>query len=475
MSYRHTTDSTRNRTVVIVDDEPSVLHVLDHALSRQGYCCELLSDGTSLLPTIQEHNPFLVMLDMRLRKDSGLTLLKQIKERFPEVVVLIMTGFPSIETAVQAIHLGALDYLTKPFEIDDVLLRVRRAWEHYALVVENRTLRGQLNRQRGEVRLTGQSRAMLRAIDTIRRVAASDANILITGESGTGKELAARAIHENSHRNDQPFVPVDCVALPDPLITSELFGYEKGAFTGAEEQHDGLFKAAAGGTLLLDEITELSRDTQAKLLRVLQEKQFRRVGGRELLTVDVRIISATNRDPEEAVKAGTFRLDLYYRLNVIPVCMPPLRDRKEDIPLLVRQFLLDRAVGYEHPSKTISAGALACLARHDWPGNVRELENLIHRLDIMVSADVIEAHDVATALSTDHSWHRDPSGLLDLPFKAAKRKWATHFEREYLTRLLAKHDGVVTRAAEAAGINRKTITRLLAQLKNDSTPADHDS
>ena len=451
-------------TIVAIDDDAAMLRVLDRMLSSAGYLCVSLTDGREAVAALREHRPFLVICDLFMPEISGLDVLRQIRGEDSEQLVLMMSGAPTLEVAVEAMQIGAFDFLRKPFDKKEICLRVDRAREHDGLRHENERLRLELVKSQRSGRILGQSTVITEVTDTIAAVADTDANVLITGESGTGKELVARELHDRSGRSEQPFVAVDCVSLPDQLIAGELFGHEKGAFTGAEEQRVGLLEMAQGGTLFLDEITELGTDVQAKLLRVLQERQFRRVGGRELMDADVRIISATNRDPQQAVKDNLFRLDLYYRLNVIPVRLPPLRDRRDDIPLLAERFLADFCSQHRRPPKHIETEAMALLRNNPWPGNVRELKNLIQRLVVMVPHDSVTEHDVQGLLDDSDSPSGDPEALLDLPFKEAKEILTQRFEKRYITHLLDQHHGVVLHAAEAAGVNRKTFTRLIAEL-----------
>jgi len=450
-------------SILVVDDDPRILALLEAMLTSEDYPCVTLNDGRKALAMVEKHQPFLVLSDLFLGNVTGLDVLRELKERDPEQMVIIMTGSPSIETAVPAIQMGALDYLSKPLEMKQVILKVRQAWDRYGLLAENRRLKAELEKRKKETRLVGHASVITKVVDAINTVAATDVDVLIHGESGTGKELVARELRDKSNRADKPFVPVDCVALSDQLISSELFGHEKGAFTGADQKRVGLFELAHGGTIFLDEITELGMELQAKLLRVLQERQFRRVGGRDLIDADVRIVSATNRNPKEAVDEKRLRLDLYYRLNVVPIKVPPLRERREDIPLLADHFLHGFCEEHHRPMKRIEPPALDALKQHDWPGNVRELQHLMRRFVIMTPGDAIGAHDVREALSGDAPPLPDFSDLFDLPLKDAKRKWAKEFEKEYITRLLQQHGGVITRAAEAAGVDRKTLTRLAAE------------
>jgi DNA-binding NtrC family response regulator len=391
---------------------------------------------------------------------SGLDLLAELRNRFPALMVMIITGDGTVESAVAAMQLGALDYLRKPLSPQEVCIRVERALERYALTVENSALRTKLDDRRRHTSIVGASSAIRRTIDTIRLVAASDASVMICGESGTGKELVAREIHDKSERAGKPFVPVDCVAMPEQLIASELFGHEKGAFTGATDERVGLLDMGRGGTVFFDEITELDMDLQVKLLRVLQERQFRRIGGRKLLDLEVRILSATNRVPQQAVQDGVLRQDLYYRLNVIPIQVPPLRERREDIPLLVDHFLHVLSERHHRPMKQLTPPALELLRHHPWPGNVRELQNTVHRLFVLAAGESIQDVDVRAAMESQPATAQDSVRLLSLPLKEAKRQWAKQFEREYLVQLLAAHDHAIGRAATAAGVNRKTLSRL---------------
>lgn len=449
-------------TILMVDDEPLTLRFLERVLARTEYRCVAIGDGNDVMPMIAAHDPFLIISDLFIGDVSGIDVLREIRAKYPEKIVIMVTGSPSVETAVAAMQMGALDYLRKPFEAKEIILRVERARQHYDLVAENIELRNKLDRR--QTTIVGQSPKVQGVIDTINMVAATDASVLVSGESGTGKELVAREIHDRSARAGEPFVPVDCVALPDQLLTSELFGYEKGAFTGAAEQRLGLFEIAAGGTIFLDEITELGVDLQAKLLRVLQEKKFRRVGGRDLIDAQFRIVSATNRDPQQAVRDGVLRQDLYYRLNVIPIELPALRERGDDIAVLADHFLFEFSEEHHRPGKSISPGAVEALQAHSWPGNVRELRNLIQRLVIMTRTDVIEGGDVRAALAGEAVVEDDDSGVFELPFKEAKQRCVERFEREYIRQLLARHNGVIIRAAEEAEVDRKTLSRIIAEL-----------
>jgi two-component system, NtrC family, response regulator PilR len=384
--------------ILIVDDERSLRDVLGIMLKRAGYDVSVASDGDEAIARIEKELFDLVITDLKMPKTGGLDVLKAVKDASPDSVVLIITAFASAESAVEAMKLGAYDYLTKPFQVDEVQLIIRNALEKRRLSTENMLLKREMAAKTLQAKLIGKSDAMQKVFDVIKKVADTKSNVLICGESGTGKELVARAIHASSARARMPFVPVNCSALPETLLESELFGYMKGAFTGAATNKAGLFEVANGGSIFLDEIGETTPATQVKLLRVLQEREFRRVGGTQDVKVDVRVIAATNKDLERAVTEGTFREDLYYRLDVIPIMLPPLRQRVEDIPMLAQHFLekYSRAGGTSAPA--LSAEVLKLLMAHEWKGNVRELENLIERSVAFGGGAMIKEADVAAWL-----------------------------------------------------------------------------
>jgi DNA-binding NtrC family response regulator len=381
--------------------------------------------------------------------------------------VIVITGFATIESAVQAMREGAFDYLPKTFSMDQLQVAVDRAFRHRQLVLENRNLRGQLQETLGFENIIGRSPAMARVFELVRKAARSEANILILGESGTGKELIARAIHANSPRAAQPFVPVDCASLPENLLESELFGHEKGAFTGAVRSKPGLIETAHRGTLFLDEIGELTLPLQSKLLRVIQERQIRRVGSTTQIDVDVRIVSATNRNLRESVAKGEFREELYYRVNVIAIALPPLRDRAGDIPLLVHAFL--KRYGQGRVTR-IADDALAALEAYPWPGNVRELQNVVERACALADDDTVRRRDLP-----DYVLHAEPlksatatarlpeTGAAGLTLQEARERWMRTLESAYLRELLDRHGGNISAAAKAAGIDRKTFHRLVSK------------
>src|ERR671931_2130669 len=384
--------------VLVVDDERSMRELLAIMLKQAGHEVRVADGGEAAIRALQSHTFDLVITDLRMRQVDGLAVLRAAKEHSPQTVVLVVTAFASTETAVEAMKLGAYDYLTKPFKLDEIKLTIANALERKRLQDENRALKRQLRRERSFENFIGKSRQMLDIFDTIRKAAESVSTVLVTGESGTGKELVARAIHDESPRRNGPFVSVNCGAIPETLMESELFGHVKGAFTGAVADTIGLFSAAAGGTLFLDEITEVPPAVQVKLLRAIQEREIRRVGDARDVKVDVRLIAASNRDLVKAVADGVLREDLYYRLNGIPIHLPPLRERTEDIPLLVAHFIGRVAKDIGKTVLGITPDALAVLERYHWPGNIRELENVIERAIVLGSGEQITPEAFPAAL-----------------------------------------------------------------------------
>jgi two-component system, NtrC family, response regulator PilR len=366
--------------ILVVDDEQSLREVLSIMLKRAGYAVTCASDGEEAVEQLTKEIFDLVITDLRMPKVDGMEVLKAVKSASPETVVLVITAFATADSAVEAMKQGAYDYLTKPFQVDEVQLIIRNALEKRRLSTENMLLKREMASQSSFAQLVGQSDAMQKVFDLVRKVADSKSNVLICGESGTGKELVARAIHYNSSRSTAPFVAVNCSAVPETLLESELFGHMKGSFTGAISNKAGLFEVANGGTIFLDEIGDTTPTIQVKLLRVIQEREFRRVGGNQDIKVDVRVVAATNKDLEKAVADGSFREDLYYRLDVIPIKLPPLRLRSGDIPLLVTHFLDRFSKESGKPTPVLMPEAMQVLLAHEWRGNVRELENLIERV-----------------------------------------------------------------------------------------------
>ena len=458
--------------ILIVDDEKNIRTALTGVLQDEGYRVAEADSGEAALKVLRQVPPDLVILDIWMAGMDGLATLAEIKRLHPEVAVLMISGHGTIETAVRATKLGAYDFIEKPLSLEKTTLAVRHALDAQQLYRENVALRQRLE-QRYE--LVGESEVIQKLREQIAAAAPSNGRVLIRGESGTGKELIARAIHRQSHRVAKPFVEVNCAAIPEDLIESELFGHEKGAFTGATMRRRGKFEMADGGTLFLDEVGDMSLKTQAKVLRVLEEQTFERVGGTESLRVDVRIIAASNKDLEGEIRAGRFREDLYYRLNVIPFDVSPLRQRREDIPLLAAYLLKQFCREYGKREKTLSPGALSILREHSWPGNVRELRNVIERLVIMVSEDRIEAEGVGTALGPRPSGPepapeaRAPETVpeADLSLREARER----FERDYILQRLRENGWNVTRTAEKLGIERSNLHRKLRALEIEAPPA----
>jgi len=449
--------------ILIVDDERSLRDVLSIMLKRAGYDITVASDGDEAIARIEKELFDLVITDLKMPKAGGLEVLKAVKEASPDSVVLIITAFASAESAVEAMKLGAYDYLPKPFQVDEVQLIIRNALEKRRLSTENMLLKREMAAKTMQARMVGTSDAMQKVFDVIKKVADTKSNVLICGESGTGKELVARAIHASSARARMPFVPVNCSALPEALLESELFGYMKGAFTGAAANKAGLFEVASGGSIFLDEIGETTPATQVKLLRVLQEREFRRVGGTQDVKVDVRVIAATNKNLEKAVAEGLFREDLYYRLDVIPITLPPLRQREEDIPLLAQHFLekFSRAVG--KPVPALSPDAVKLLMAYEWKGNVRELENLIERAVAFGGGTTIKEEDIAGWLhrpspATKSAYPTDlPAEGLDL------ERLVDSIEKDLLLKALERAKWVKKRAAKLLQLDARSFRYRLSK------------
>ena len=450
--------------ILVVDDEEDMLENCSRILDRLGYESLLESDGGKGVVRFEQEHPMVTLTDLRMPGMDGLEVLRTIRQIDPDALVILFTAFATVETAVEAVKEGAFDYIPKPFSADQLQLVIERALTQRRLLEENRRLREQLTETYRFENIVGRSRPMAQVFDLIKKVAASEANILVVGESGTGKELIARCIHANSHRAARAFVPVDCASLPEHLLESELFGHEKGAFTGAIATRRGLFEEANGGTSFLDEVGDIPLPLQAKLLRVLQERQVRRVGGNRFIDVDVRVISATHQNLAEMVQEGKFREDLYYRLNVISLPLPPLRDRPGDIPLLAYHFLRKYAAQSGKEIKGISPETLELLEAYPWAGNVRELQNVMERAVVLAEAEMINPVELPASLRLPQ---KAPAALVadHLSLKKAKRQWLEAFEREYLVALLKKHQGNISQAAKTAGVDRKTIHRLIKRYR----------
>ena len=447
--------------VLVVEDEAGIRLALTGLLRREGYEVVQCERGADALAQLEASEFDFVLTDLALGDGpSGLDVLRIARERQPETPIVMITAHGSEKIAVDAMKLGAEDYVPKPFDNDEIRLVVRRALERTQLARENRLLRARVEREFGMGNLVGRGPAMRAVFETIRKVAETDLTVLIRGESGTGKELVAQALHEASARSKGPFVAVNCAAISRELVESELFGHEKGAFTGADARRVGRFEAAHGGTIFLDEIGDMAPDTQAKVLRVLQERSFERVGGAKPIAVDVRVVAATHRDLEKDVGAGRFREDLYYRLKVVEIRLPPLRERPEDLPALAERFLAQVAERLGRPKKRLGPGALAALARHAWPGNARELRNVIEQSVVLTPGEEIEAADLGLAGEAPAA--RGAAG--ELPFADAKRAAVEGFEREFLLRALRANGGNVSRTAEAIGMVRQSLQQKIREL-----------
>ena len=442
--------------VLIVDDDEKMRNLLQKVLVRNGYGVSAAGSGESALRRIEEQGYDIVLSDIRMPSMDGMELLGRIREVSPETTVIMMTAFGSVGSAVEAMKQGAYDYISKPFKMDEVLIVLSRVVEEKRLRRELISMRRALAERYAFGNIVGKSKPMQEVYDLIRRVAPTTATVLIRGKSGTGKELVARALHFNGPRKEGPFVPVNCSALPENLLESELFGHVKGAFTGAAADREGLFVEADGGTIFLDEIAEMGPELQSRLLRVLQEREVRPVGGSRQRTVDVRVIAATNQDLETRVKEGRFREDLYYRLNVIPIRLPDLRERLEDIPLLVDHFLKKYA-GEVGGVKRISREVLAALARYSWPGNVRELENVVQRMAVLCAGEEIQLEDLPPELRTAREEL--------LPRAVREEVTLSELEKEYILMVLERTGGNQTRTAEILGIDRRTLYRKLQSYK----------
>jgi DNA-binding NtrC family response regulator len=430
--------------ILVVDDEAIVRESLKDWLSDVGYLVLTAEDAHQALELIEKETPSIAIIDLVMPGMNGIELLKKAKEIWPDIEVIIITAYASVPTAIEAMKQGAYDYVEKPFPPERVELLIKKVLEHRRLVQENISLHEKLDRRYRFEDIITKSPKMQKVIELIKIVAKSNATVLITGESGTGKELVARAIHSQSYRRGKPFVPVSCAALPESLLESELFGHEKGAFTGAHALRKGKIEFAHQGTLFLDEIGEMSANIQVHLLRVLEEREFTRVGGNELIKVDVRVVSATNRDMREAIASGKFREDLYYRLNVVTIDLPPLRDRKEDIPLLANHFLKKFAAENQKDVSGFSPEVTDFLLKYQWPGNVRELENTVERAVILAQNSTIQLSDVL---------QRD-SPLVE---PASPCRTLEELEKNHIMAILNETGGSYTKAARILGISRTTV------------------
>jgi len=451
-------------TILIVDDEESICQSLKAILSDEGHNVLVAVSGEEALKIIEEDMPRLILLDIWLPGIDGLETLERIKSLYPNVIVIMMSGHGTIETAVKATKLGAFDFIEKPLSLDKVIIMVNNALNIIRLEEENILLREKVSHQ---YELTGVSPQITELKEMISIVAPTNAWILIMGENGTGKELVARSIHHLSHRSHKPIIEVNCAAIPEELIESELFGHERGAFTGATEKKRGKFDLAHEGTIFLDEVADMSLKAQAKILRILQEKKFERVGGNKIIDMDVRVLAATNKDLEKEMEEGRFRQDLYYRLHVIPLIVPPLRERKEDIKPLAERFLLDAAVKEGEKPKVLTDEALALLMEHDWHGNVRELKNIMERLVILTPAGEITAKDIPSlSIKTEQKNIISKNGNIAFDLISDSLKDAKlDFEKQFILKKLEENEGNITKTAEAIGLERSNLHKKLKSMK----------
>ncbi|HBF43260.1 MAG TPA: Fis family transcriptional regulator [Desulfobacteraceae bacterium] len=439
------------RTVMVVDDESSIIESLEGILSDEGFEIVSVDSGTSALEKIGEVMPDLVLLDIWMPGMDGIDTLVEIKKIYPNLQVVMMSGHGSIETAVKATKLGAYDFIEKPLSLEKLLLSVNNALDYYRLEEEIGLLR---EKEENRYNLSGHSKAISEIKEQIRVVAPTNAWVLISGENGTGKEIVAHSIHRLSRRSHKPIVEVNCAAIPEDLIESELFGHEKGAFTGASTMRKGKFDLAHEGTIFLDEIGDMSLKAQSKTLRILEEQKFERVGGSRTIEVDVRVLAATNKDLEAEIQKGNFREDLYFRLNVIPIRVPSLRERVEDIHELVDEFLKEFSLSTNMESKTISEKGIHILQKYNWPGNVRELKNLVERLTIMIPHKVIRASDIPPPFNRSPDIRK---GFESILAHKSLKKARGEFERIYIEGKLREFNGNISQTAEAMGVERSNL------------------
>lgn len=451
--------------ILVVDDEEIVGESCKRILEEDGYEVETALSGEEALRKMKENPYDIVLTDLKMPGMDGMEVLKTIRKDYPDTIVIMITGFATVETAVESMKLGAFDYIPKPFTPDEVSIVVKKALDQKTLLLENIYLKQELQEKYGFHNIVGKSKKMQEIYRVIVKVAPTDSTVLIYGQSGTGKELIARAIHFNSLRRDKPFVPVDCAVLAENLLESELFGHVRGSFTGAVTTKPGLFEVADGGTVFLDEVGNISLAIQAKLLRVLQEKEFTPVGGTKSKKVDIRLISATNKDLEKMIKEGTFREDLYYRLNFVPIHLPPLKERQEDIPLLAVHFLKKFAEEMGKSIKGFTPDAMEKLMRYSWPGNVRELENVIGRTVVMVDEEMIRPEHLILQTPNEKGESKISTPTTSEELKEIKKhireKAVEEVEKAFVLRALERNNWNVTRAAEEVGMLRPNFQALM--------------
>ncbi len=442
------------KKILVIDDEISVQVSFRNFLKKE-YLLLFASDGEEGVRRFQDASPDLILLDLIMPRMDGMTALKRIREADEKIPIIMLTATRTIKTAVEAIKAGADDYLTKPFDLEELKWLLDKTLSNHDLEKEVQALRTEVSKRYGYENIIGNSRAIQEVFEKVRHVTDTKTTVLLLGESGTGKELVAKALHYNSSRRHQPFMAINCAAIPETLLETELFGHERGAFTDAQSRRIGRFEQAHRGTLFLDEVAELSLPCQAKILRALEERKFMRVGGSDVIEADVRVIAATNKNLEEEIRKGRFREDLYYRINVIPISLPPLRQRKEDIPLLIKHFLDKKSAAEGVPPKSITPEAMEVLSCYEWPGNVREMENLIEQMVTLSSSQQIDLDDIPLAIRR----RRGPSALNEsTPFKELPLEEAVaQLEREMISHALEQSRHVQTRAAKLLGISRRQL------------------
>lgn len=455
---------SRKAKILVVDDEPSQRKMLQANLSLDGYDVYEADDGKTAISRVSEEFFDLILMDNRMSQLDGIEALKQIKKISPGIPVIIITAYASVETAVEALQSGAHDYLTKPLDIDELRIKVQQTLEFWRLKEENILQKRRIENLFDASRIIGRSQKMRQVLETVAMVAPTEASVLILGESGTGKELIANALHQGSSRCDRRFIKINCAALPETLLESELFGHERGAFTGAVGRKPGRFELADGGTIFLDEIGEMTFSTQAKLLRVLQEREFEPLGSTRSVKVDIRVISASNRDLKDEVKKGNFREDLFYRLNVVPINLPPLRERKEDIPLLIDHFLQIYNEKNSRRLKGFHPRALDAMMRYSWPGNIRELENVVERAVILTMDEYVSYSELPESISGE------TANTIPTTSRAGIAPGMTirELEKELILVTLEHNDGNRTRSAGFLGITRRTLQNKLKEYGIDS-------
>jgi len=456
---------TPPRTIHVIDDEPIIHDILSQILAAEGYEVEISASGEDALKKYESRNFDLVLLDLMMPGMSGLEVLRALRKIQPQAVIIIITAYASVESAIEAMKIGAFDYVQKPFKHEELLLTISRALDHKSLRDENVRLRSELQRKFSFANIISRSKVMEQVFELIRAAAPTRSTILVEGESGTGKELAARAIHQNSNRAGFPFIVVNSGSLPPDLLESHLFGHVKGAFTGAVSEKQGLFEAADKGTIFFDEISSVSLETQAKLLRVMQDREFMRLGGTKTIRVDVRIIAATNTDLEELIEQRAFRKDLFYRLNVIKIVLPPLRDRKEDIPLLVKHFLDLYARENGKAIDGVSEDVLEILERYDWAGNVRELENLIERAVVFAKSRIITRENLPAAVFAPA---RKEAAAPEFGGEGlALREQTLAFQKRLIEATLRRAKGIQKNAARMLDVKPTTLNEMIKRLRID--------